>query len=126
MGGLVLGTEAFAQTLRRGAQGDWHEQTELRRLAPRLSWEQIVARVEQARGQPWNDFCQSYGDWARDAALWLGRKHGRLTLRELGQLCGGMNYGTVAQAVSRFAKRLEQQGELRQTVATIESQLSNV
>ena len=93
---------------------------------PRLSWEQIVARVEQARGQCWNDFCQSYGDWARDAALWLGRKHGRLTLRELGQLCGEINYGTVAQAVSRFAKRLEQQGELRQAVAAIESQLSNV
>ena len=82
-----------------------------------------VSSLEANQG---NDFCQSYVDWARDAALWLGRKHGRLTLRELGQLCGGMNYGTVAQAVSRFAKRLEQQGELRQTVATIESQLSNV
>ena len=40
----------------RDDQGDRHEQTELRRLAPRLSWEQIVAKVEQARGQCWNDF----------------------------------------------------------------------
>jgi len=37
-----------------------------------------------------------------------------------------MNYRTATQAVSRFAKHLEQQGELRQTVAAIESQLSNV
>ena len=49
IGGLVLGTEAFAQALRRGTNGDRHEQTELRRLAPRVSWEQIVAAVDRAR-----------------------------------------------------------------------------
>ena len=126
IGGLVMGTEAFAQALRRGAGGDRHEQTELRRLAPRASWEQIVAAVELARGQSWKDFSVRYGDWGRDAALWLTRKHGRLTLRELGQLAGGINYAAAAQAISRFSKRLECDSDLRQTVRAMEIELSNV
>jgi hypothetical protein len=124
--GLVLGTEAFAQALRREARGNPHEQTELRHLAPRVSWEQIVRTMEQARGQKWKDLCQRYGDWGRDAALWLGRKRGRLTLRQLGELAGGVDYAAVAQAVSRFGQRLERQRQLRQTLARIENELSKV
>ena len=66
------------------------------------------------------------GDWGRDAVLWLARKQRRFTLRELGQLAGGMEYATAAQAVSRFDKRLEHERELCQTVSSIEKQLSNV
>ena len=33
---------------------------------------------------------RSHGDWGRDAALWLGRRAGRLRLAELGRLAGGM------------------------------------
>jgi len=123
VGGLVLGTEAFAQTLRRQTRGNPHEQTELRRLAPRISWEQIIGTIEQARGQKWTEFCNRHGDWGRDAALWLGRKHGRLTLKQLGELSGGVDYAAVGQAVSRFGKRLEQQRDLRQTLARIENEL---
>ena len=47
-------------------------------------------------------------------------------LKEIGQKAGGMNYAKVAQALMRFAKRLEHQRELRQTVTTIEKELSNV
>ena len=69
---------------------------------------------------------QRHGDWTRDAALWLGRRHGRYTLAELGQLAGGMDYAAVGQAVSRFAKRLQQDDPLKRSVAELESKLSNV
>jgi len=36
----------------------------------------------------------------RDAALWLGRKHGRLTLKQLGELCGGVDYAQCAGGVT--------------------------
>jgi hypothetical protein len=85
-----------------------------------------VAVVEQAKGESWSQFSQRHGDWGRDAALWLGRKHGRYKLRELGELAGAMDYAAVGQAVSRFTKRLQARRELRRQVRKLENELSNV
>ena len=69
-------------------------------------------------------FCQAYGDWGRDAALSLGRRRGRQTLAQLGKLAGGVDYAAVAQAVSRFGKRLAQENELRRTITKLNDELS--
>src|SRR5437867_12217435 len=50
------------------------------------------------------EFSGRHGDWGRDAALWLGRRQGRLKLAELGQSVGGMDYATVGKAIIRFAR----------------------
>jgi hypothetical protein len=78
------------------------------------------------KGEKWDEFSQRYGDWGRDAALWLGRRRGRYTLGELGQLAGGMDYAAVGQAISRFVKRLQTVAELRRIVTKLGEQLSNV
>ncbi|HLH56844.1 MAG TPA: hypothetical protein VKY92_24875, partial [Verrucomicrobiae bacterium] len=93
---------------------------------PRLTWERIVAGLERLKGCPWEDFSQRYGDWGRDAALWLGRQRGRYTLGELGQLAGGLDYAAVGQAVSRFGKRLQKGGELQRQVKKLEQRLLEV
>src|SRR5262249_46289458 len=59
-------------------------------------------------------------------ALWLGRKDGRLTLSQLGELAGGVNYAAVAQALSRFEKRLAHQPGLRKLTTRLENYLSNI
>jgi chromosomal replication initiation ATPase DnaA len=41
------------------------------------------------------------------AALYLGRQYSDKTLRELGQLAGGMQYPAVTMAIRRLAERLE-------------------
>jgi hypothetical protein len=79
--------------------------------------------LSRPAGKNGPEFCNRHGDWGRDAALWLGRKHGRLTLKQLRELSGGGDYAAVGQAVSRFGKRLEQQRDLRQTPARIENEL---
>ncbi|HEV2210908.1 MAG TPA: transposase [Verrucomicrobiae bacterium] len=124
--GLVLGTEAFARRLRQENRGNKREQWQLKALAGRVAWSQIVSAIEQAKGQSWAEFSNRYGDWGRDAALWLGRRQGRLSLAQLGKLSGGMDYAAVGQAVSRLGKRLEKQSELRRALHQIEAQLSNV
>ena len=91
-----------------------------------IKWRRIVSELERARGEDWADFSHRHGDWGRDAALWLGRRHGRYGLRELGELAGGMDYAAVGQAVSRFGRRLQQQQQLRRDVVKIERKLSNV
>ena len=126
VGGLVLGTEAFARQLRKKIRANPREQPALRKLEQRLSWADIVAALEAAKGEKWDVFSKQYGDWGRDAALWLGRKRGRYTLNELGQLAGGMDYAAVGQAVSRFSKRLQNGAELRRTISKIQKTLLNV
>ena len=66
------------------------------------------------------------GNWARDAALWFGQRQGRLRLAQLGDLARGMDCAAVGQAVSRFAKRLEEEPSLRRELRRIESRLSKV
>jgi len=104
--GLVLGTEAFAQKIRRQVRGNPREQGQLKALTKPVSWERIVSAVEQVKGEAWVEFSNRPRDWGRDAALWLGRGRGRLSLAQLGALAGGMDYAAVGQAVSRFGTRL--------------------
>jgi hypothetical protein len=120
--GFVLGSETFARQLCRKIRANAREQPALRQLEQRLSWADIVAALERAKGEEWDTFSQRYADWGRDAALWLGRKRGRYTLSELGQLAGGMDYA----AVGRFAKRIQKGGELQRNVSKIERALSIV
>jgi hypothetical protein len=101
-----------AATGPKGA-GNEREQRQLRQLQPRAEWGQITAALERAKQEKWDEFAQQHGDWGRDAALWLDRKFGRLTLRELGQLVGGIEYPAVAQAVGRFGRRLERAAQVR-------------
>jgi putative transposase len=123
VGGLVLGREAFARQLWRRMAGSSREQaamSAMRKLSAGLSWPQIVKALERAKGERWADFSERHGDWGRDAALWLGRKRGRLSLSQLGQLAGGMEYAAVGQAVSRFGRRLEREPRLRRAVNKLE------
>ena len=98
----------------------------MRKLEQRFSWADIVVCVGSDQRRKWDVFNQRYGDWGRDAALWLGRKRGRYTLSELGQLAGGLDYAAVGQAVSRFGKRLQNGDGLQRTLNKIEHELSTV
>ena len=122
--GMVLGSRAFAQRLRREACGDAREQKSLRGAPRVVAWPEIVCALEQAKGQSWADFVDRHGDWGRDAALWLGRRMGRLSLAELGRLAGGLDYAVVSKAIARFSRRLVCDVVLRGRAAEIQSQLS--
>jgi hypothetical protein len=122
--GIVLGSEAFARRVRRGLKGNVREQRELQQLGRRPGWAQIVKAVERAKGDRWREFCGRYGDWGRDAALWLGRRVGRLKLSELAELAGGIDYAAAGTAVARFGKRLEREPALKRTLERLQKQLS--
>ena len=99
VGGLVLGTVEFAESLRQQTRGNPREQKPLR-VSPRAAtWQQVVAAVEQVKGESWNQFAERHGDWGRDAALWLGRSAGRLRLAELGRRVGNLDYAVVSKAI---------------------------
>ena len=49
-----------------------------------------------------------------------------MTLRELGERAGGVDYAAVGMALKRFESRMRASGEVRREVATIEKQMFNV
>ena len=122
--GIALGTAAFARTLRRGARGNSREQPSLRPTAEAAEWANILSALERAKGEAWENFANRHGDWGRDAALWLGRRAGRLPLSELGKLTGGLDYAVVSKAIARFGRRLASDAPLREQLRTIQAQLS--
>jgi len=124
--GVVLGTQAFAQKLRRQLRANHREQRQARALCRPVGWEQIIVALEKVRGERWEQFKDRHGDWGRDAALYLGRRHGRLTLGQLGALVDGMDYAAVGQALSRFGRRLTREPALGAMMAKLERQMSNV
>src|SRR5438093_9849569 len=102
-----------------------HSPSPMRRLERRTNWSQIVEAVEASKGESWEQFHLRHDDWGRDAVLWLGRKVGRLSLRELGK-SAGMDYPAVSQAVVRFAKRIERDTTLRRLLTKIRHAMLNV
>jgi hypothetical protein len=83
-----------------------------------------VRTLEQAKQESWDRFANRHGDWGRDAALWLGRRAGRLPLIELGKLAGGLDYAVVSKAIARFGQRLAAEAPLREQVTRLQTQLS--
>ena len=123
--GIALGSPAFAQRLRREARGNRREQRSLRDRVKAVSWPEIVAALERAKDARWEEFVNRRGDWGRDAALWLGRRAGRLKLAELGKLAGGLDYAVVSKAMARFGQRLSQDASLRERITALQEKLSN-
>jgi hypothetical protein len=121
--GVVLGSARFAEELRRQARGNPREQKALRAPARGATWEQIVAALEQVKGETWNEFAERHGDWGRDAALWLGRGAGRLRLAELGKLVGNLDYAVVSKAIARFEQRMRADAQLSAQLASVQLKL---
>jgi len=84
----VLGSLEFARGLRGQARVDEREQSGARQLRRRASWEQIIGAVERVKGERWERFRDRHGDWGRDLVFWLGRREGRLRLKQMGEWAG--------------------------------------
>jgi hypothetical protein len=85
---LILGGEEFVRQLGRRLRGNAREQASLRQLRQRPDLKQVIAAVEQIKGEAWAAFRDRYGDWGRDLVLYLGRKECGLKLHELGEAAG--------------------------------------
>jgi hypothetical protein len=64
-----------------------------------------------------------YSNRALSAALYLGRNYFDKTLRELGELAGGMQYPAMTMAIRRFANRLETGATLARKVKRLQPML---
>ena len=113
----------YLRQMREVLSGNAREQPSLRKIAARADWESIIKAVERFKCEKWAEFQNRYGDWGRDLALYLGRKRCQLKLRKLGELAGGMDYASVAAAVTRFDTRLRRDTVLASAVVKLQAAL---
>lgn len=114
VGGLLLGNAEWAERFKGSLVGDACEQTSVRKLKSRPDWSRVVTEVEREKGEKWEKFRDEYGDWGRDLALVLGKRECGLKLRELGELCGGIDYRTVGTAATKLLRSMDRDPKLRQ------------
>lgn len=125
VGGLALGTPEFGRHIVSLSRGNSrNRQRVLSEVNGAVPWERIVLAVERVKGEKWRQFRDRYGDWGRDAALWLGRRSGRLKLAELGRLAGGIGEQVVSRAVRAFHIKHAQDASLQQTITRIEKEIA--
>jgi putative transposase len=102
---VAIGSAEFLAKLRKQVlkrKGENTNERDWRRLLP---FSEVVAAVGSVRGEPWDDFVNRHGDWGRDLALYIGRVHSGLTLKELGRFTN-MSAASVSQAAIRMRKML--------------------
>lgn len=106
----VLGSEDFVQKIQdrmRGLQGQRREVTAVRRGAKRISPLGVVQAVAKSYGLPAKDLLKrgGYGLEAKNMAMWMVWEKCELSLREIGELFGGIDYAAVAQRIKRIKTR---------------------
>jgi len=106
--GFLLGGQEWVERMRSLLSGDRKEQKAFRRLEKRPEWGSARRAVERVKGEKWLDFCDRYGDWGRDMALYIGRRRCGMKLKELGAAAGMSNYYAVAQALKRMSRLIKE------------------
>ncbi len=116
---VALGGEEFVERMRRMCSPD-SEHEALRELRHRYSWDEVVGAVERVKGCAWQEFAFVRGDWGRAAVYYLARRYSGLTLAEIGEAAGGVNYPAVSLMVKRFERRVASEVVLRESLKEAE------
>jgi len=104
-GRVAIGTMAFVEGAKKLVGRVTKEQPDRSFAARLVSFEQIVEIAEKETGKKWDEFGR-YGDPRRDLVLYLARMRSGLTLAQIGEKAGGMEYKTVSMAVKRFEEKM--------------------
>ena len=100
------------------------EQTGVRRGAfEALTWTQIVQAVSNVWNEPWVELLTARGTGAPQTAFFIGRIRGRLSLKELMRLAGGIHHNAVGIAIRRFTQRLQSDRTLLEKVSLVQKEL---
>jgi hypothetical protein len=123
---VAIGSTEFLDRVKRMVSVTSPEQPARSFFASRVAFDDIVEAVERTKGEAWSQFNGRYGDWGTAMVLCLARQHSGLTLNEIGECAGGMEYKAVSAQVSRFKKRLAGDAWLRGKVAQCQQVFLNV
>jgi len=121
---VAAGSEAFAERVRRAATGNVRREWSGRRnVRPLVGWDAVVKAVEREHGMGWKALCGAHGNGGRELAFLLGRQLCGLSLRELGERAGGVDYAAVSVALKRFERGMARDRDARDRRIRLEKEL---
>jgi putative transposase len=102
----LLGDESFIQKMRdrvKGMHKERREMTSLRQARPPMDPEKILRKVARKYQVDPKRLIKTKerGLYARNVAMWMIWETGTKSLREIGELFGGLDYAAVAQRIRR-------------------------
>jgi REP element-mobilizing transposase RayT len=104
---LFLGTREFVRRAKAAARGQFKKGERGKRwLRDDVSFEEVIAAVETARGKEWSDFKDRHGDRGRDLVLYLARRATDLSAAKLAGVVGLKGHANVSMAVKRYGAAL--------------------
>jgi hypothetical protein len=109
---LAIGSTAFLERVKKRTGQIGREMAGKRVFRERVGIEEVIRKVEQAKGARWEKFSNKHGDWGRDMVVWLARWTTGMTLRQIGERLGGVDYAAVVMAFRRFTVRCENEKEI--------------
>ena len=110
---LVLGSREFMEKLRGMVGGPDREQAGKREFARRYSFADVIRAVEAATGESWTDVRNRHGHPARALVISIARRSCGMTLRQIGEELGGIDYAAVCMMDRRFQERLTRERAIR-------------
>jgi DnaA-like protein len=109
----VLGNESFARKVRDrlvGLKEGRREVTALRQGETVINSADVLKKVSRRYQVPVKQLQEKgrYGLEARNVAMWLVWEKCGMSLREIGELFGGLEYSAVAQRLRRFSAKAQE------------------
>ena len=98
-GQIVLGSQRLWQKVQKSMRSNQREQPQARKWVDPPALSEVIAAVEELKGQRWKEFRERHNDWGRDLVFYLARRLGSVKLKELGVagrrlgLCRGQHRG---------------------------------
>jgi putative transposase len=121
---VLHGAEEFVADMLEELKGDRREQRAMREKERlRLEWPRIIAAISEVWKAPWEEVSRKRGNGAVGLAFFLGQRHAGITLRDLGEHMGDVEYPAVSAAIARFQNRLRTDRSLQRRVKQVEKLL---
>jgi len=105
--------------MKHGLENIGRETDGKRELRRRLSFQDVSGTLEETYGMDWAALLARYGDPVKWLVLRIARRYTGMTLAELGEAAGGMDYAAVGMALRRLDRKLPDAPELRRLEAQI-------
>ncbi len=111
---VAIGSAAFVARVKGGLAKIVRETDGKRGLRRCLAFEDVENALESVYGASWNEVLRRYGDPVKWLVLRVARRYTGMTLAELGNVAGGMDYAAVGMALRRLDHKFPDAPELRQ------------
>jgi putative transposase len=89
-----------------------------------VSWEEIIAAIENEWRLPWEELRHSRGNNVQAIAIWFARHRAGMKLEQVGERLQGRSYFAVSMQVGRLQQKLHRDPQLRKQIERIARRLN--